>query len=391
MDSSPNRITDPWGARTPYAPGDPWPVRTDLHLADGLTEADVERWVPSASILHSNGDAMDIAVRGGRIVGVRGRAADRVNRGRLGPKDLYGWQANHYPDRLTRPLVRENGRLVETDWDTAMDRVVSRTRALLDDRGPGSVGFYTSGQLFLEEYYTLSVLAHAGVRTNHLDGNTRLCTATAAEALKESFGSDGQPGSYEDIDHADTIALFGHNMAETQTVLWTRVLDRLEGSDPPRLLCVDPRYTPVARRADVHLAPRPGTNVALLNALLHEIIRTGRVDRAHLDARTVGYDGLAAGVERCTPPLGRGDLRCPGRRDRTRRRPPRRRGAAHLHGSPGCLPVAPGVRRRRAGQQPAPDPRHARPPRLRADADERPAHRPEHPRVRSRRRPPRLP
>ncbi len=155
--------------------------------------------------------------------------------------------------------MRVNGRLVETDWDTALDRVVARTRTLLDERGPGSVGFYTSGQLFLEEYYTLSVLAHAGVRTNHLDGNTRLCTATAAEALKESFGSDGQPGSYEDIDHADTIALFGHNMAETQTVLWMRVLDRLEGSDPPRLLCVDPRYTPspAAPTSIWHRAPAP--------------------------------------------------------------------------------------------------------------------------------------
>lgn len=154
VNSSPDRIADPWGVRTPYAPGDPWPARTDLHLADGVTEEDVEQWVPSASILHSNGDAMDIAVRDGRIVGVRGRAADRVNRGRLGPKDLYGWQANHAPDRLTRPLVRENGRLVETDWDTALDRVAARTRTLLDERGPGSVGFYTSGQLFLEEYYT---------------------------------------------------------------------------------------------------------------------------------------------------------------------------------------------------------------------------------------------
>jgi hypothetical protein len=70
---------------------------------------------------------------------------------------------------------------------------------------PREVGPYTTGQLFLEEHYTLAVLAHAGIRTNHLDGNTRLCTATAAEALKETFGSDGQPGSYEDIDHADTL------------------------------------------------------------------------------------------------------------------------------------------------------------------------------------------
>ncbi|MFG2352095.1 molybdopterin oxidoreductase family protein [Streptomyces sp. NPDC048521] len=301
MSTEPDRIADPWGERTPYDRGAPWPARTDQHLAPGLTEDDVERWVQSVSLLHSNGDAMDIAVRHGRIVGVRGRTGDRVNRGRLGPKDLYGWQANNSADRLTRPLVREGGRLVPTDWDTAMDRIVTRTRHLLDERGPGSLGFYTTGQLFLEEYYTLAVLARAGIGTNHLDGNTRLCTSTAAEALKESFGCDGQPGSYEDIDHADVLALFGHNMAETQTVLWARVLDRLAGGDPPALVCVDPRTTPVARRATVHLAPRPGTNVALLNALLHEIIRRGRIDRAYIDAHTVGYEELVARVEPCTP------------------------------------------------------------------------------------------
>ncbi|MEW2812970.1 nitrate reductase [Streptomyces massasporeus] len=301
MDTSADRIADVWGSRTPYEPGTSWPSRTDIHLAEGLGEQDVERWVQAASLLHSNGDAMDIAVREGRIVGVRGRVSDRVNRGRLGPKDLYGWQANASPDRLTRPLIREDGRLGECDWDTAMDRITSRTRQLLDDKGPGSIGFHTTGQLFLEEYYTLAVLARAGIGTNHLDGNTRLCTATAAEALKETFGCDGQPGSYEDIDHADTVALFGHNMAETQTVLWMRLLDRLEGGDPPRLLCVDPRHTHVARRADVHLAPRAGTNVALLNALLHEIIRTGRVDGSYVDAHTVGFDELAAMVEECTP------------------------------------------------------------------------------------------
>jgi hypothetical protein len=98
----------------------PWPVRVDAYLEPGVTEADVDRWVQSASILHSNGDALDIAVKDGRIVGVRGRAMDRVNHGRLDPKDLFGWQANASPDRLTAPLVREGGRLVESDWDNAM-------------------------------------------------------------------------------------------------------------------------------------------------------------------------------------------------------------------------------------------------------------------------------
>src|SRR4051794_32296135 len=111
-----DRIAEPWGARTPYGLGDAWPERVDVHLADGLRAGDVDRWVQSASVLHSNGDAMDIAVKDGRIVGVRGRAVDRVNHGRLDPKDLYGWQANNATDRLTRPLVREGGRLVESDW-----------------------------------------------------------------------------------------------------------------------------------------------------------------------------------------------------------------------------------------------------------------------------------
>jgi anaerobic selenocysteine-containing dehydrogenase len=287
-----DRIAEPWGTRTPYAAGERWPARVDTFLDDGLTEADVDAWVQSATILHSNGDGLDIAVKDGRIVGVRGRVEDRVNHGRLGPKDLYGWQANSSPDRLTHPLVRKDGELVRATWDEAMGRVVGRTRELLDEQGASAIGFYTTGQLFLEEYYTLGLVAHGGLGTNHVDGNTRLCTATAAAALKESFACDGQPGSYTDVDHADVICLFGHNMAETQTVLWTRVLDRLAGPTPPQVVCVDPRETPVARAATVHLAPRPGTNVALMNGLLHLVIADDRVDHAYVEAHAVGFEEL---------------------------------------------------------------------------------------------------
>jgi anaerobic selenocysteine-containing dehydrogenase len=230
--------TDRWGERTPYSPGTGWPARTDANTL--VEDSAVHRWVQSASLLHSNGDALDIAVADGRIVGVRGRADDRVNRGRLDIKDLYAWQANNSPDRLTRPLVRRGDRLQESDWDSAMDLVVARLKSTLESRGSSAVGFYTTGQLFCEEYYTLATIARAGIGTNHLDGNTRLCTATAGEALKETFGCDGQPASYSDVDTADVIALFGHNVAETQPVLWMRMLDRLAGDDPPRLLVVDP-------------------------------------------------------------------------------------------------------------------------------------------------------
>lgn len=294
-------IAEPWGLRTPYEPGQPWPQRVDNYLDEGIAPESVDRWVQSAAVLHSNGDGLDIAVKNGRIVGVRGRAVDRVNHGRLDPKDMFGWQANASADRLTTPLIRRGGRLQPCDWDTAMDRIVARSRELLDGHGPGAIGFYTSGQLFLEEYYTQGVIAHGAIGTNHVDGNTRLCTATAAEALKESFGCDGQPGSYTDVDHADVIALFGHNVAETQTVLWARMLDRLVGGSPPAIVCVDPRMTPVALHATVHLAPLPGTNVALMNGLLHEIIANDWVDHDYIDSHTIGFDELRKRVAEFPP------------------------------------------------------------------------------------------
>src|SRR5699024_5699338 len=232
------------------------------------------------------------AVKDDRIVGVRGRADDRVNRGRLDTKDVFGWQAHTSRDRLTTPLIREHGELVETDWDTAMARITETTQQLLKDHGPGAIGFYTTGQLFAEEYYTLGLIAHGGIGTKHLDGNTRLCTSTAAAALKETFASDGQPGSYTDVDHADVIALFGHNVAETQSVLWMRILDRLAGPNPPKIICVDPRPTAVARAATVHLAPRPGTNVALMNGILREIIAADQVDHEYISAHVVGFGEL---------------------------------------------------------------------------------------------------
>lgn len=281
-------IGDIWGERTPYEGENDWPVRVDQRTLE-----EPERWVQSACVLCSNGCGCDIGVKDGRIVGVRGRAEDAVNRGRLGPKGLHGWEANNSPDRLTHPLVRRNGRLERASWDEAMALIVQQARQARDDYSAGAIGFYTSGQLFLEEYYTLGVIGKAGLGTPHMDGNTRLCTATAAAALKESFGSDGQPGSYFDVDCTDCIFMVGHNMSSTDTVLWMRVLDRRRHANPPKLIVVDPRSTVTAREADLHLAPRIGTNVALLNGLLHLLVEGGHVDREFVAQRTVGFDDLA--------------------------------------------------------------------------------------------------
>ena len=197
MEQTRDSISNIWGERTPYI-GE-WPVRVDQR-----TSEEPDHWVQSACVLCSNGCGMDIGVKDGKIVGVRGRAEDRVNHGRLGPKGLHGWVANNSKDRLTKPLIRKNGKLEEASWDEAMDLIVKKSKEIIEKHTSLGIGFYTSGQLFLEEYYTLGIVGKAGLGTPHMDGNTRLCTATAAAALKVSFGSDGQPGSYTDLDTTDS-------------------------------------------------------------------------------------------------------------------------------------------------------------------------------------------
>jgi ferredoxin-nitrate reductase len=294
MPETRDSIQDIWGARTPY--NGEWPTRIDER-----TTEEPDHWVQSACVLCSNGCGCDIGVKNGRIVGVRGRAVDRVNHGRLGPKGLHGWEANHSPDRLTTPLIRRNGQLEPATWDEAMSLIVSKSKELIEKDTSGAIGFYTSGQLFIEEYYTLGVLGKAGLGTPHMDGNTRLCTATAGAALKISFGTDGQAGSYADLDTTDAVLLVGHNMASQQTVLWTRILDRLEGPNPPKIVVIDPRLTYTAEKATVHLAPRVGTNIPVLNGLLNLLIENGHVNQEFVQNHTVGFDELKKTVSKWTP------------------------------------------------------------------------------------------
>lgn len=240
----------------------------------------------------SNGCGMDIGVKSGRIVGVRGREVDRVNHGRLGCKGMYSWKSLQHSDRLKYPLIRRHGKLERATWDEAMNLIVERTKAIQKRLTNHGIGFYTSGQLFLEEYYALALVGKAGLNTLHMDGNTRLCTATAAASMRESFGSDGQPGSYTDIDHTSCIMLVGHNMSATQTVLWARILDRLEGPDPPQLIVIDPRESNSAKEATLHLAPRIGTNCALLNGIEYLLFKKGYVNEEFVADHVVNRDQL---------------------------------------------------------------------------------------------------
>jgi ferredoxin-nitrate reductase len=270
--------------------------------------ARIDRWVPSTCGLCSIGCRLEIGVSGNGIVGVRGRTDHPVNRGRLGPKGLNQYYANAHPSRALHPMIRSSGgRLQRASWDAALDAVTVRIAKTLATEGPDGVGVYNSGQLLLEEYYTLGKLARAGLGLAAIDANTRLCTATTGYSLIESFGADGPPGAYEDLDQTDCIVLIGHNAAEQSTVLWMRILAAKAGPRRPKVIVVDPRRTlTVATGADLHLRLRPGTNVALLNGICRLLIENGWIHEDFISRHTKGFEGFRDTMAAYTPALVEG-------------------------------------------------------------------------------------
>lgn len=262
----------------------------------------VDRWVYSTCNICSIGCGCYIAVKDNKIVGIKGNEKHSINRGRLDPKGENQWYANNSPDRLLTPLIRnKSGKLVPASWDDAMDLLVEKTKATLRKLGPNGIAIYSTGQSTLETYYTIAKIGRAGLGSHLLDANTRLCTATVEWCLMESFGSDGVPASYEDIDMADTIMLFGHNVAETGTVLFERIMSRKRSTGKPYLIVVDPRKTLTAIEADLFLQLNPGTNLALLNGILHLILKTGDIDKSFIRNHTIGFERMRQSVLPWTP------------------------------------------------------------------------------------------
>ena len=248
-----------------------------------------ERWVQTTCGYCSVGCGMFIGVRDGRAVSVKGDPDHPVNRGRLCPKGLAEHHTLAAEGRLTVPLVAG----VPSSWDGALDHMASGFGRLLDEHGPEAVAVISTGQLVTEEFYALGKLVRGGLGLRHFDGNTTLCMSSAVSGYKRTFGSDGPPGCYADIDEADCILLVGANMADNHPLLMPRVLDNKAAT----VIVVDPRVTKTAMVADLHLAIRPRTDITLLNGMLKVILDEGLVDLAYVEAHTEGFAELAAHVQ----------------------------------------------------------------------------------------------
>ncbi|WHZ27904.1 MAG: Assimilatory nitrate reductase large subunit [Nitrospira sp.] len=285
--------------RVPVKRGDHMQPRIDTNLS---IKGEPDKWVHSACVLCANGCGLDIAVKDGRIVGVRGNPDHPVNFGHLGPKGEHGWVANNSKARGTTPMIRrtKGAPLQPVSWTEAMDFFTEQFKAAWR-KGHQNLACYNSGQLMVEELYTLGKIWRGGLRSANIDGNTRLCTATAATGCMANFGADGPVASYVDVDQADLLCLYGHNVAEVHTVLWERMLAAKQ-KNGGRIIVADPRRSPTVRQgADLHLQLRVGTNAALLNGIIHLLIARGRVNRDFVAKHTVGFEQLDAVVREYPP------------------------------------------------------------------------------------------
>lgn len=244
---------------------------------------------------------MYLKVAGGQVVGVEPRDFPH-NRGSLCPKGIVAYQQVNHPDRLTSPMIRrggKGGRLERVTWDEALDDVVQRWKEIQARHGPDAIAVYSGSSMTNEKCYLMGKFARVGLRTRHVDYNGRLCMSAAAVAYARAFGLDRAPLPLTDIPLAECLLVVGSNVAECFPIamqwLWKA---RDSGA---RLIVMDPRETPTARTADLWLPVRPGTDIAVLNAMLGQIIHDGLVDEAYVAERTVGWEKVRETVERYTP------------------------------------------------------------------------------------------
>ncbi|WP_043262816.1 bifunctional nitrate reductase/sulfite reductase flavoprotein subunit alpha [Streptomyces sp. CT34] len=229
-----------------------------------------------------------------RAAKASGDKAHPTNFGRLCTKGATSADLMAAPGRAEKALVRgERGaETVETDVDEAIASVAGRLRAILDAHGPDALSFYVSGQLSLEAQYLANKLAKGFVRTNQIESNSRLCMASAGSGYKLSLGADGPPGSYQDFDSADVFFVIGANMADCHPILFLRMMDRVKAG--AKLIVVDPRRNATADKADLFLRIRPGTDLALLNGLLHLLVADGHTDEEFIAEFTEGWEEIPA-------------------------------------------------------------------------------------------------
>jgi len=268
-----------------------------------LADKEVVEWKYATCGYCSTGCSMEVGLdQQGKAVASRGVADADVNRGKLCIKGIFENELFTSAGRGLKPIMRENrwDQFKETSWDSALDHTAEKIKEIQKKYGRDSFSVISTGQIMTEEFYTLGKLTRGVLGTNNYDGNTTLCMASAVSGYKRSFGSDGPPGCYDDFMHTDCLLAIGSNLPEQHPIIYWRLKEELEKRNFP-VIVVDPRVTMFGQSADVHLPIQSGTDVVLLNALAHVILKEGLQDQAYIDAHTTGFNEFKAEIEHWDP------------------------------------------------------------------------------------------
>jgi len=253
-----------------------------------LALGQAEAWTRSICGYCAVGCELNVGTREGRVVQVTPVLGSPVNAGHLCVKGRYAFEFNAAPDRATQPRLRRTGGWEAVDWPGAIGAVAQALAGVLERHGPRAIGVLGSARATNEDNYVIQKFARAVLGTNNVDCCARVCHTPSAAALKRMLGFGAATNSFADIELAAGFMLVGCNPTENHPVVGARIVRQVRLGKP--LIVIDPRATDLARQATVHLRPRPGTNVPLLNALAHVILRESLADEAFLRDRA---DGLA--------------------------------------------------------------------------------------------------
>ena len=270
--------------------------------ADGLI------WQKAPCRFCGTGCGVMVGVKDGRVVAVQGDLENPVNRGLLCAKGYHAGVALYGKDRLTKPLVRKQGKLTPVSWDEAVTTIA---REIM--RSPATFGCYGSGQWTVCEGYTVMKFMKGGLGNNHVDPNARLCMASAVVGMLTTYGVDEPSGCYDDFDLADTVILWGNNPAEMHPVLWSRIIDRRLKGEKVEVIDMGTRRTRSTAEATHYIEFIPQGDLAIANGICHLLIKSGKYDKdwvtkhcnfrkgGDADGESMSFDEYARWLETYTP------------------------------------------------------------------------------------------
>jgi formate dehydrogenase alpha subunit len=236
------------------------------------------------------GCRLEAAVRDGRVASISPAMDGPANRGHTCLKGRFAHQFSRSRERLSTPLIRQAGELRPARWEEAIALIVDRFDRIKNEHGPDAIAGLASSRATNEDCWAMQRLMRAAIGTNNIDNCSRVCHSPTSYALRRSLGYSGATGSFEDIDHADAAIIIGANPTEGHPVVGARIKQATRRG--MRLVTIDPRRIELADYGVLHLAPRPGTNAAVLLGIAHVLDREGLTDQGFIDSRTKGFDAL---------------------------------------------------------------------------------------------------